>query len=245
MQDPSRPVTGYPVPNDCRPPQAGVAYPYVAPPPHQAPPYYYNNQPYPYPYPASSSRNFVRRFLAAMILVFFLVGVAILVLWLVLRPRLPDFRVDSLSLSNFSSASSSLTGNWNVRFSVYNPNKKLSISYEEVLSSLFYKKEFISNTRMPPFKLGKRNQTVLDVSFSAADTYVDRWVVNDINGDRARGTVSFNVLVKAWVQFRAGAWRPRNRSIRVLCEGLAVGLSSNSSGSGMLVGGARDCRVGL
>ncbi|KAG2670673.1 hypothetical protein I3843_14G096000 [Carya illinoinensis] len=242
--DPSRPATGYPVPNGFPPPQPGVAYPYQAPPPQSYP--YYNPQPY--PYPSSSSTSFARRFLTAMIVVFFLIGVSILILWLVLRPRLPAFQVDSLSVSNFSSGSnysSSITGLWNVGFSVYNPNKKMSISYEEVQSLLFYKSELISQTRIPPFKQGKRNQTVIDASFSATATYVHRWVVNDISGDRAGGSVSFSVIVDARVQFRAGGWRARNRLLRVLCEGLSVGISSNSSGSGTLVGGAKDCRVGL
>ncbi|XP_018829703.1 uncharacterized protein At1g08160-like [Juglans regia] len=244
--DPSRPVTGYPAPNGFPPPQPGVAYPYHAPPPPQQSHPYYNPQPY--PYPSSSSTIFVRRFLTSMIVVFFLIGVSILILWLVLRPRIPDFRVDSLSVSNFSSGSnysSSITGLWNVRFSVYNPNKKMSISYEEVRSSLLYKSEPISQTLIAPFKQGKRNQTVLDAAFSATATYVDRWVVNDISGDRARGSVSFSVIVGARVQFRTGGWRARNRLLRVLCEDLPVGISSNSSGSGTLVGGAKDCRVGL
>lgn len=240
MQDPSRPATGYPAHNGFPPPHQGAAYPYAAPPPQQ--------QPYQYPYRPAASRPFARRFLSAMIVSFVVIGVVVLVLWLVLRPRLPDFRVDSLSLSKFSVASnssSSITGTWSVRFAVYNPNKKMSISYDVIESALFYKSEFISRTRLAPFKQGKRNQTVVDAAFSVADTYVDGWVVNDINGDRARGSVSFNVQVQARVQFRTGGWRVRSRYLRVWCQGLAVGLSSNSSGSGNLVGGARDCRVAL
>ncbi|XP_059430773.1 NDR1/HIN1-like protein 10 [Corylus avellana] len=243
MQDPSRPITGYPAaPNGFPPPQYGAAYPYVAPPPQQQP-YRYQNQ-----YRPASSRPFMRRFLSAMIISFVVMGVVILVLWLVLRPRFPVFRVESLSLSKFSTASnssSSITGTWNARFAVYNPNKKMSISYDVVESGLFYGSELISKTRLPPFKQGKRNQTVLNAAFSAVDSYVDRRVVNGINGDRARGSVSFNVEVEARVQFRAGGWRVRSRWLRVWCQSLAVGLSSNSSGSGNLIGAPRDCRVAL
>jgi hypothetical protein len=233
-------MTGYPVHNGYPPPQQGAAYPYAVP---TQPP----QQPYPYPYRQSSSSPFARRFLSAMIVSFVVIGVVVLVLWLVLRPRLPDFSVESLSLSKFSVASnsSSITGTWNVRFAVFNPNKKMSISYDVVDSGLLYKSETISQTRLPPFKQGKRNQTVVDAAFSAADTYVGTRVASDIVGERARGSVSFNVEVQARVQFRTGGWRVRSRWLRVWCQGLAVGLSSNSSGSGNLVGGARDCRVGL
>lgn len=245
MQDSSRPVvTGYPAHNGYPPPQQGAAYPYPAPPPQAVP--YYNQQPY--PYRASYSRTFIRTFITTMILVFFILGVSTFILWLVLRPRVPEFRVVTLSVSNLSTgsnSSSSLTGTWNVDISVNNPNKKLSVVYDSARSFLYYKSGFISETRIPPFKQAKQNQTTIDASFSAVNTYVDRSVVNDINGDRARGIVTFNMLLEARAQFRSGGWRLRSRWVRVLCEDLAVGLSSNNSGTGKLTGGTRECRVRL
>ncbi|GMY29060.1 NDR1/HIN1-like protein 10 [Fagus crenata] len=70
----------------------------------------------------------------------------------VLHPRFPEFQVESVSLTNFSASNSfsSITGNWNFRFSVTNPNKKMSISYDVVQCLLFYNPEFISETRIPP-----------------------------------------------------------------------------------------------
>ena len=243
MQDPSRPVTGYPAPNGCPPPQPGVAYPYHA------------NQPNPYPYAyvqpnrASSSRAFVHSFILAMMVAFIVMGVTIFIVWLVLRPRIPEFQVESVSLTNFSASnsSSSITGNWNFRFSVTNPNKKMSISYDVVQCLLFYKPEFISETRIPPFYQNKRNHTFIDAVFSASSSYVDRSLLNDINRDRARGTVSFNVKLLARVGFKASSWRARNRYLRVWCEALPVAISTNSStsGTGKLLGGPRGCQVGL
>uniref|UniRef100_A0A2N9H225 Uncharacterized protein n=1 Tax=Fagus sylvatica TaxID=28930 RepID=A0A2N9H225_FAGSY len=71
---------------------------------------------------------------------FIVMGVTIFIVWLVLRPRFPEFQVESVSLTNFSASnsSSSITGNWNFRFSVTNPNKKMSISYDVVQCLLFY-----------------------------------------------------------------------------------------------------------
>ena len=47
-------------------------------------------------------------------------------------PILPKFPVDSVSVSNFSyfDSNSSVTGNWNAQFSIYNPNNWMTISYE-------------------------------------------------------------------------------------------------------------------
>lgn len=244
MQNPTRPVSGYPPANGYPPPQPGVAYGYNAP--------YYPNQPYapPYnnqPYRASPSRSFVRTFLTAMIVVFITMGVIIFILWLVLRPRLPEFRVDSLSLTNFSTSDTSVSGNWNARFSVYNPNKKLSIYYDAVDSMVYYRTESIAETRIPPFKQSKRNQTFVDASFAAKDTYMDRRALGAINADRTGGTLYFNVKLLARAEFKTGGWRARNKFVKVSCQYLIVSISpSNSSvsGSGKLEA-PKDCQVGL
>ncbi|KAM1227596.1 hypothetical protein ACFX2I_006836 [Malus domestica] len=236
MTDPSRPVTGYP------------ATPYAQPSgghPYSSYPTYTQRQgPYSNAYAARAT--FIRRFVGAMIALFVIVGCIMLVIWLVLRPKVPDFRLDSLSLTNFnvSSSSQSLSGTWSVGFSVYNPNKKLSIRYEEVVSSIFYRNGFISETRVQPFAQGRKDRNFVNATLSAVNSFVDAPVVRAIEVDRERGTVSFNVKVLARVQFRNGGWRLRRRLLRVLCRGVAVSVSSNS-GSGKLAGGSRGCQVGV
>ncbi|KAF5751696.1 protein YLS9 [Tripterygium wilfordii] len=240
MADPSRPVTGYPSANGYPAPPLGSAYPYQAQPPQNQPhAYYYNAPPPPDPRLA-----FYRRFCVIIIGLTVIFATVLFICWLVIRPRVPEFRVDSLSVSNFNVTSSSqtLTGSWNLRLQVYNPNSRMTLSYDDVRPSVFYKTEFLVETRIPPFQQGKKNQTFVDASFSASNSYVDRRVLDGISADRARGTVSFNVKVVAVVKFRTGAWRARARVLRVYCTDVPVGITASST-SGKLVGGARECSV--
>ncbi|KAL3579782.1 hypothetical protein D5086_017617 [Populus alba] len=236
--DPSRPATGYPfVPNGINypPPPPGTAYPYQAPPPQPANPYYYNtNQPYP-----NQRATLLRRLIAALIIVTVIFFTILFIIWLVIRPHLPEFRVTSLSVSSFnvSSSSSSVTGNWNARFQVYNPNK-LKISYDDIQSSISYKSEFLSQTRIPPFKQGKRNVTDINAEYGAMGSYIAGRAVNQINGDKGRGSVSFNLKIVVDAVYRVGGFRARRRLLRAFCDDLAVGFSGNG-GSGNLTGGAR------
>ncbi|KAI6669767.1 hypothetical protein NL676_004652 [Syzygium grande] len=246
MADNSRPpVTGYPAPppgaysNGYPPPgpHSNAAYPYAA-----ARPQYVNYQ----YYTPDRRAAFLRYFLVAMIAFFVIIGTVLFIVWLVLRPRLPEFRVESVALANFSvsNASQHVSGDWLVRFQVANPNKKMKISYTDMESSIYYKSDYLSTTRLPPFDQGTRNQTVVQASFAAVDSYVDAWAVSGINTERASGAVNFQVRVIALARFKAGWWRARRRLIRVLCSNLAVGLPANN-GTGKLTGGVRDCRVGL
>ncbi|XP_038900422.1 uncharacterized protein At1g08160 [Benincasa hispida] len=247
MADPSRPVTGYPAYPNGRPPPSnsqphGQAYPYAAP------PYSYPTQ-YANPYDSTHQNarlSFLRALIAGIIVVFIITAVILFIIWLVLRPQLPEFRVDSFQVTNFSTASQSLSASWFIGFSVFNPNKKMTVSYDFIESTVFYNNEFLSQTRVPPFTQDKRTQSVVNASLSSLTAYIEASTVNKINDDRRRGTVKFNVGVSAGVRFRAGWWKTRRRLLRVLCEDLAVGLSSsNSSGSGKLIRESRACRVGI
>ncbi|KAF5949834.1 hypothetical protein HYC85_011827 [Camellia sinensis] len=105
MVDQSRPVTGYlvagyphPLPQSSNNtngyPAADTSYPYAAPPPQAA---YYYVQPYP-----DLPATFLRRLFGILIASFIIVATIAFIVWLILRPRLPEFQVDSLSLSPIS-----------------------------------------------------------------------------------------------------------------------------------------------
>ncbi|XP_022153042.1 uncharacterized protein LOC111020639 [Momordica charantia] len=122
----------------------------------------------------------------------------------------------------------------------------MTISYDVVDSSVYYKSQLLSQVRIGPFIQDKRTQTAVNASLSSLNSYIEASFVNEINDDRRRGAVDFNFVILARVGFRAGWWRTRRRLLRVLCEELSVGLpSSNSSVSGKLMGGSRPCKVGI
>ncbi|KGN48048.1 uncharacterized protein At1g08160 [Cucumis sativus] len=248
MADPSRPVTGYPAYPNGRPPPPPNSHPQAQAYPYAAPPYSYPTQ-YANPYDSTHHNarlSFLRALIAGIIVVFIITAVILFIIWLVLRPQLPEFRVDSFQVTNFSTAAKTLSASWFIGFSVFNPNKKMTVSYDFIDSTLFYNNEFLTDTRVPPFAQEKKTQSVVNASFSALSAYVEASSLNKINDDRRRGTIKFNVGISARVGFRAGWWRTRRRLLRVLCEDLSVSFSSsNSSGSGKLIGESRACRVGI
>ncbi|KAH7561299.1 hypothetical protein JRO89_XS10G0208100 [Xanthoceras sorbifolium] len=238
MENPPRPVTGYPAPNP-------NGHPYQAPPPPLSQPYhyppYYQGAPPPYP---NRRATFFRTILIVTVAFFVIFGSILLIFWLVVRPRLPEFEMSSLSVSNFSANQSHVTGTWDARFHATNPNKKMSVSYYDVVSYIFFKSDYLTRTQIAPFKQETRTETDLTAKFSIIDSYVDTKLVNDINAERARSTLTFNVKLEAIAGFRYGGWRTRRRLIRVWCNNVPVNVTS-SSGSGSMVGGPRQCRVGM
>ncbi|KAA8549938.1 hypothetical protein F0562_001622 [Nyssa sinensis] len=256
MEDPSRPVTGYPAtgfphaqsnnnPNaypSAHPSYCTTAYPYAAPAPQAT--YYNPNSYYGQPFQTPGA-TFLRRIFVIIIAAFIITGTVGFITWVVLRPRLPEFRVDSVSLSNFNISSSSLiSGKWDVRFTVRNPNHKITLYYDRIEASVYYRSELLSETTVPPIVQGTKNETAARATFAASSAYVEGSVVNGINQDRARGTVGFSVGMVTSVRFKAGEWWARRRFLRVYCRDLTVGITLNNSG-GTLVGGPKQCGVGL
>ncbi|KAL2240045.1 NDR1/HIN1-like protein 10 [Sesamum indicum] len=257
MEDPNRPVTGYPAPNahppngySLNPPPSGAAYPYAAPPPPNAYYNYQNNPYYPqgYQYDADSVRRAtcLRRIFAFVIGLVVIFGTITFIVWLVLRPQLPEFRVDSFSMSNFSLGNNSLVSfTSQVRLTARNPNKKMALAYDHIDAVIFYKSDSLSQTTMPPFSQDTKNETSLTANFAAAGSFVDKSVVDGINGERGKnGNVNFNLRMLSRVRFESKAWRTRRRFLKVFCGDLFVGIPANGR-SGALTGGAKQCRVGI
>ncbi|KAK6138465.1 hypothetical protein DH2020_027785 [Rehmannia glutinosa] len=244
MEDPNRPVTGYPAPNphpngySANPPPSGAAYPYAAaaPPPNA----YYN-----YYDPESVRRaNCLRRIFAFVIGLVIIFGTVTFIVWLVLRPQLPEFRVDSFSVSNFTLGNNSLISfTSEIRLTARNPNKKMSLAYDHIEAVIFYKSDSLSETTVPPFSQDTKNETSLTANFAAAGSFVDKSVMDGINGERGKnGNVDFNLRMLSRVRFEAKAWRTRNRFLKVFCGDLVVGIPADGRPGALTGGQAVSCR---
>lgn len=260
---PPQPATGYPAqPNpNGYPPSAVPAYPYPAP--RQDGSYAFNNSaqyhsapqpPYALDAYALQRANFLRRVVGVILACFVIAGTILFIVWLAFRPQLPEFRVDSLSVSDFNLSGNFLSANWDLKFTARNPNKKMTVYYEDIQASILYGgSELLSGTSLAPFSQDTKSETASKGTFAASGTFVDDWVVKGINRDKSN--VEFNVILVTRVWFKTGSWRTKRRILRVYCRDLKVQLleSSSHSGnytaqrlsSGSLVRAPKQCRVGF
>ncbi|EPS58105.1 hypothetical protein M569_16709, partial [Genlisea aurea] len=224
------------------------------PPPSGAPPptnaYYGYNQNIPYyqPDPYNVRRAiWLRRILSIVIALVVLFAAVVFIVWLVLRPQLPQFRVNTISISNFTlSNSSTLTFSSKSALTVRNPNEKMSLHYDHLEAELFYRSWSLAATSLPPLSQGTETESSLSANFAAAGSFLDAAAVDGINGEMSSsdGNVGFNLRIVSWVRFQAKAWRTRRRPLKVFCGDLVVRIAQNSS-SGFLDGGPIQCHVGI
>ncbi|GMI97280.1 hypothetical protein HRI_003397200 [Hibiscus trionum] len=131
------------------------------------------------------------------------------------------------------------SASWNAEFRVSNPNKKLSINYGDVISSVFHGDHYLAETRIGPFSQGTGDVRTLDASYSVVDSFVYGRVVDAMNGERRCGQVRFNVKAVADMAFRYGGWRGRWRLLRVWSDDITL-----TGSPGKMIGGSKRCTVG-
>ena len=238
---PEKTVTGYPAQSSHV--AAGYpAYAYVAPPPSYGP----GLGPNPVQDYYRRRNAFLCRVITFGTVVFGIIGFIFFIAWLVLKPRMPEFRVDSASVSELNVTQSELSADWNFTLFVRNPNTKLSLYYDRLEASVFYhrSRDSLSTTPLQPFSQSKRNQTWVPVRFEVMSEYIGEDVAARISGEKSTGSVGFRVRVFALVKFRSGFWWTRERLLRVYCDRVQIGVDPKN-GTGSLMGQPGACEVNL
>ncbi|KAJ6798156.1 putative MAGE-like protein 2 [Iris pallida] len=260
--DKSSVVTGYPAgpangidptANFVATAAASTAYPYYPNPnpsvfyysnnPNPNNSYYYQN---PNPNPNPNRSLLFRRLLIIFISIFLAFGAVTLIVYIVLRPKLPTFSLSSLNVTNFNlSSSSSLSSSFDLSLSVYNPNSKMTVGYDRVLADVAVDGDPVASTYLAPFIQPKGNSTTISAKMTAANVFVDSYVVDAIRSGSGSGVVRLDVRAVAVVRFWSGAWRTRRHELRVFCGDVEVKFRNGTAGDGAMTGGPWQCWVGI
>uniref|UniRef100_A0A0A0LGS8 Late embryogenesis abundant protein LEA-2 subgroup domain-containing protein n=2 Tax=Cucumis sativus TaxID=3659 RepID=A0A0A0LGS8_CUCSA len=241
------PAMGYPPPPPPGYPPAPGNYPpyntYYA----QAPPAaYYNN---PQNYRAQTvSAGFLRGIVTALILLVAVMTLSSIITWIVLRPQIPVFKVDSFSVSNFNISKLNYSGNWNGSLTVENPNHKLTVNIERIQSFVNYKENTLAMSYADPFFIDveKSSQMRVKLTSSSPDD-PGNWLETEekVGQEKASGTVSFNLRFFAWTAFRSGSWWTRRIVMKVFCEDLKLAFTGPAATHGVYLADAhsKTCSV--
>lgn len=186
------------------------------------------------------------------VLLGFFACVAVLILiafvdWLVMHPKLPEFKVESATVPQLDLSRSELTATWDISILAINPSQKFRIHYDHVDASIVYgDRNYIrvGRTSLRPFVVNTRNQTRVDMKLVAVSEWVGDDVANEISDERSRGLVSFGVRLMTSVRFKCGLWLSKSRLMLITCDRVDFGFSPNN-GIGTLTGQWRECRVNL
>ncbi|XP_018851217.1 NDR1/HIN1-like protein 10 [Juglans regia] len=157
------------------------------------------------------------------------VGLAVLIFWLIVRPNRVKFHVTDASLTqfNFTTNNNTLHYNLSLDINVRNPNKKIGIYYDRIEARAYFEDQRFSTVTLPPFYQGHKNTTVLSPVFKGQQVVLlGAEGLSELNSDKSGGVFDVDVKLYLRIRFKLGkvkSWRMRPK---IKCD-LKVPLSSN------------------
>lgn len=162
-----------------------------------------------------------------MLAIIFLVGLIVLIIWLVVKPKHLVYSIESGSIVGYNLAETNhLNSTFKFVIKAYNPNKKVSIYYDKVETWVSYDKQKIAFNTLAPFFQPRKNVTMLGVNLVAHDVALSGDTAADLKRERSGGTVVLDFRMRAKIRVKVGGWKSRHRTLRVKCSPVLVRYKS-------------------
>ncbi|KAJ7981077.1 Late embryogenesis abundant protein [Quillaja saponaria] len=146
--------------------------------------------------------NLLRCFAIIVLAVIILVGIAVLIIWLVVKPKHLDYTIEDASIQNFNLTNANhLYANFYFAIRAHNPNSRVSVYYDKV--------------------------EVLEVKLDAQSVNLYGSVPKDLRREKSSGGIELDVWVKAKIRFKVGVWKSRHRVMRIYCSPVLVHFSKS------------------
>ncbi|MED6134151.1 hypothetical protein PIB30_034679 [Stylosanthes scabra] len=180
---------------------------------------------------SQSARPNLLRYIAMVILaLIILVGIAVLITWLVLRPKRLVYSVEDAAIHNFNLTDADhLNSNFYFTIRAYNPNRRVSVYYDSVEVSVRYEDQTLATNAVQPFFQGHKNVTRLHASLSAQTVALFGNVPKDLKLERTSGDIELDVWIKARIRFKVGKWKSKHRTMKIFCSNVLVKFSRSKS----------------
>ncbi|OVA19478.1 Late embryogenesis abundant protein [Macleaya cordata] len=164
-----------------------------------------------------------------MLTIIALVGLAVLISWLAVRPRRLVYTVEDGKVKDFDLRNNHLNGTFIFILRAYNPNNKVSLYYDSIEVVVSYDDQTIAFDVVEPFYQPSSNVTRFEVKPTARSVPLLGSVSRDLKSEKSSGEMELDIKVKAWIRFKLGIWKSSHYNLRVLCSPVVVHLNSSKT----------------
>ncbi|CAO2839259.1 unnamed protein product [Amaranthus hypochondriacus] len=162
-----------------------------------------------------------------------ILGLAVLIFWLIVRPHEIKFYASDASLTTFNfTQNDNLNYNLAVNFTIRNPNRHIGVYYDKIEANAIYETQRFSTVEAPVFYQGKKNTT----DFGPV-VFKGNHLVNLGSEDKADykkqsddGVYEIQIKVYLRVRFKLGLYKTGTWKPKIKCD-LKVPLEGKSSSS--------------
>ncbi|CAN1133953.1 NDR1/HIN1-like protein 10 [Linum perenne] len=170
-----------------------------------------------------------------------IIGIAILVFWLVVRPNKIKVNLTDATLTQFNHSASDniLRYNLALNVTVRNPNKRIGIYYDSIEARGFYWGQRFGYTGLQPFYQGHKNTSVLSANLQGQNVVVLRGDdLADFNRETIEGVYRVDVTFYMRIRLKVGKIKTRKMKPKVECR-----MHLNPNGGGLVAGPRNKCKI--
>ncbi|KAJ0242993.1 NDR1/HIN1-like protein 6 [Hirschfeldia incana] len=167
--------------------------------------------------------------LCLLLLLVVAVGATIGILYLVFKPKLPDYSIDRLQLTQFAlNQDSSLSTSFNVTINATNPNENIGIYYEdESKITVWYKEDKLSEGSLPKFYQGYENTTMIYVEMTGQTQNATGIMTTLDEQQQTTGSIPLELRVNQPVRIKFGKLKLMEVRFLVSCGVFVDSLTAN------------------
>ncbi|KAL3644171.1 hypothetical protein CASFOL_012103 [Castilleja foliolosa] len=171
------------------------------------------------------------RFIVAIsLVVIFLAGLIIAIIWLPVLPKKLEYSVERASIMGYNLTSDSrLSGNFTFVVRANNPNKAgFSFYYDKIDATASYRNQdlFSASNIIPPFYQPRRNGTTLNLNLAARDyKVVNESLAKELRMERGIGGSNLGLKIRAKMRLKLGVLKVIHRTLKVSCGPLKLPFS--------------------
>ncbi|KMT07907.1 hypothetical protein BVRB_6g146030 [Beta vulgaris subsp. vulgaris] len=156
-----------------------------------------------------------------------IVGLAILITWLAIKPKKIQYSVDEGWIRDYNLTNGHLTSTFNFVLRTYNPNHKASIYYDKMDVTVYYRGQNVAYDKVEPFHQPKQNVTRIMFQNTAKDVTLQSDSVKYLKNERNGGQVDLDIKIKAKIRFKVGLLKTRHYKVKILCSPVVVNFSDD------------------
>ncbi|CAK9150476.1 unnamed protein product [Ilex paraguariensis] len=170
--------------------------------------------------------NLVRCIAIVLLALIVLVGLAVIIIWLAVKPKRMVYSIEDGSIHGYNLTNNQLNATFKFVLRAYNPNTRVSIYYDKIEVTVSYDDTTLAFNSVDPFFQHHRNVTKKGLTLVAQGAALYGSVARDLGLEKSSGKVELELRLKAKIRFKVGVWKSRKRTLRLLCAPLMVPLSS-------------------
>ncbi|XP_052196110.1 NDR1/HIN1-like protein 6 [Diospyros lotus] len=165
-----------------------------------------------------------------LILFVIIIGILVGIFFLVFRPKIPKYSIDSLRTTQFTlSNNMSLYASFDVNITSRNPNKKIGIYYEGGSHiKVYYTGIQLCQGSLPKFYQGHRNTTVITVTMTG-QTQNATDILQSLQAQQQTGSIPLYLRAKVPVKIKLGSLKLPKWKFSARCNLVVDSLDADNT----------------